>query len=130
MDFLSLAIKLFVCFRMFVSGGATIMLTTSHKSRFSVEEWKNIFVTRGIYVKNLGKLEESSFGTSRRDEILNWFNLNDINEDFIIIDDDKSLNALPSFLKENLILTSSMIGLNGSHVSAIESVMEKQVHTL
>ena len=25
-----------------VSGGVTVMLTTSHKSRFSVEEWKNI----------------------------------------------------------------------------------------
>lgn len=113
-----------------ISGGATIMLTTSHKSRFSVEEWKDIFVARGIYVKNLGKLEESSFGTSRKDEILNWFNLNDINEDFIIIDDDKSLNALPSFLKENLILTSSMVGLNDSYLAAIESVMEKQVHTI
>lgn len=108
-----------------VSGGATIMLTTSHKSRFSVEEWKDIFVARGIYVKNIRKLEESSFGTSRRDEILNWFNLNDINEDFIIIDDDKSLNALPSFLKENLILTSSMVGLNDSHLANIESVMKK-----
>jgi hypothetical protein len=113
-----------------VSEGVTIMLTTSHKSRFSVEEWKNIFATRSIYVKNLGKLEESPFGTSRRDEILNWFNLNHINEDFIIIDDDKSLNALPSFLKENLILTNSMVGLNDSHLAAIESVMEKQVHTL
>lgn len=113
-----------------VSGGATIILTTSHKSRFSVEEWKNIFIARGIYVKNLGKLGDSSFGTSRRDEILNWFNLNNINEDFIIIDDDKSLNALPSFLKENLILTSSMVGLNDTHLVTIKSVMEKQAHTI
>jgi hypothetical protein len=113
-----------------VSEGATVMLTTSHKSRFSIEEWKSIFSARGIYVKNLGKLDESSFGISRRDEILNWFNLNDIYEDFIIIDDDKSLNALPSFLKEKLILTSSMVGLSDAHLSEIESVMNKQVHTI
>jgi hypothetical protein len=108
-----------------VSGDSTIMLTTSHKSRFSVEEWKVIFAARGIYVKNLGKLEQSPIGTSRRSEILNWFNINDINEDFIIIDDDKSLNALPSFLKENLILTSSMVGLNDSHLEDIKAIMEK-----
>jgi hypothetical protein len=112
-----------------VSGGATIMLTTSHKSRFSVEEWKNIFIARGIEVKNLGKLDESSFGTNRRDEILSWFNLNDTNENFIIIDDDKSLNGLPPHLKKNLILTSSMLGLNDSHLAAIEAVKEKQWHT-
>lgn len=113
-----------------VSENTTIILTTSHKSRFSVGEWKNIFVARGIYVKNLKKLEELSLGTSRRDEILNWFYVNDINEDFIIIDDDKSLNALPSFLKENLILTSSMVGLNDSHLVAIASAREKQIHKL
>jgi hypothetical protein len=112
-----------------VSGGATIMLTTSHKSRFSVEEWKNIFIARGIEVNNLGKLDEGSFGTNRRDEILSWFNLNDTNENFIIIDDDKSLNSLPPHLKKNLILTSSMLGLNDSHLAAIEAVKEKQWHT-
>jgi len=59
-----------------VSEGVTVMLTTSHKSRFSVEEWKNIFLTRGINVQNIRKLADSPFGLSRRDEILNWFNLN------------------------------------------------------
>ena len=57
-----------------VSEGVTVMLTTSHKSRFSVEEWKNIFLTRGINVQNIRKLSDSPFGLSRRDEILNWFN--------------------------------------------------------
>jgi hypothetical protein len=106
------------------------MLTTSHKSRFSVEEWKNIFLTRGINVQNIRKLSDSPFGLSRRDEILNWFNLNEITEHFIIIDDDKSLNALPSFLKEYLILTSSMIGLSDSHLEIIDTIMQKQVQGL
>ena len=113
-----------------VSGGVTVMLTTSHKSRFSVEEWKNIFLTRGINVQNIRKFSDSPFGLSRRDEILNWFNLNEITEHFIIIDDDKSLNALPSFLKEYLILTSSMIGLSDSHLEIIDTIMQKQVQDL
>jgi len=113
-----------------VSEDVTVMLTTSHKSRFSVEEWKRIFNARGININKLGKLDESSFGTSRRDEILNWFKLNIIDEDFIIIDDDKSLNALPSFLKKNLILTSSMVGLTGTHLDEIESRIERQVHNM
>lgn len=113
-----------------VSEDVTVMLTTSHKSRFSIEEWKKIFFTRGIYINNLGKLGESEFGTSRKDEILNWLNINNINDNFIILDDDKSLNALPNFLKNNLVLTSSMIGLNDSHIPALESVMKKQVRTL
>ncbi|MEP7198005.1 MAG: HAD domain-containing protein [Saprospiraceae bacterium] len=111
-----------------ISDEVTVILTTSHKSRFNVEEWKSIFNARGIYIKKLGKLDESLFGTSRKDEILNWFNLNVINEDFIIIDDDKSLNALPVTLKENLILTSSMVGLTEAHLDEIESRLKSQVH--
>jgi hypothetical protein len=42
---------------------------------------------------------------------VNWFTANDVKEDFIIIDDDKSLNELPGFLKKRLIQTSSTFGL-------------------
>lgn len=112
------------------SGDTTVMLTTSHKSRFNVEEWKSIFHRRGIEIRKLKTLDESRFGVSRRDEILNWFNLNNVNENFIIIDDDTSLNALPSFLKDNLILTSSMIGLIDTHLDEIRSKLEGRLHFL
>jgi hypothetical protein len=42
---------------------------------------------------------------------LNWYFTNKIEDNFIIIDDDKSLNLLPEFLKEKLILTSATVGL-------------------
>lgn len=105
-----------------VSDHVTVMLTTSHKSRFSVEEWKHIFHTRGIDIRNLEKLDEPSWGTSRMHELLNWFKNNQTNEDFIIIDDDKTLNDLPAFLKNNLILTSPMVGLNEAHLEEINSI--------
>jgi ATP-dependent helicase/DNAse subunit B len=105
---------------------ATIMLTTSHKSRFSHSEWKDIFQRRGLNVNQLKSLVENTELLSRKEELLNWFNTNEIQEDFIIIDDDKSLNDLPKFFKDRLILTSSLIGLNASHRDDIQAIVDKQ----
>jgi ATP-dependent helicase/DNAse subunit B len=105
---------------------ATIMLTTSHKSRFSHSEWKDIFQRRGLNVNQLKSLVENTELLSRKEELLNWFNTNEIHEDFIIIDDDKSLNDLPKFFKDRLILTSSLIGLNASHRDDIQAIVDKQ----
>jgi hypothetical protein len=113
-----------------ISDDTTVMLTTSHKSRFNIEEWKEIFHRRGITVNSLKSLDESNFGVSRKDEILNWFNLNTINDNFVIIDDDKSLNALPPFLKENLILTSPMVGLTDIHFDLIKSKLGNKLGTV
>jgi ATP-dependent helicase/DNAse subunit B len=104
---------------------ATIMLTTSHKSRFSHNEWKDIFQRRGLNVNQLKSLVENTELLSRKEELLNWFNTNEIQEDFIIIDDDKSLNDLPKFFKDRLILTSSLIGLNASHRDDIQAIVDK-----
>ena len=104
---------------------ATIMLTTSHKSRFSHSEWKDIFQRRGLNVNQLKSLVENTELLSRKEELLNWFNTNEIHEDFIIIDDDKSLNDLPKFFKDRLILTSSLIGLNASHRDDIQAIVDK-----
>ncbi len=102
-----------------ISEDTTIMLTTSHKSRFTIEDWKKIFQKRGLQVTKLSSLDTNVKNLNRNDEILNWFKLNGINEDFIIIDDDKSLNDLPPFLKDKLISTSTMIGLTDNHLDKI-----------
>ena len=108
-----------------ISEEVTVVLTTSHKSNFSIEEWKNIFKNRGIKIRNLKSLPENIDNLSRKDEIINWFNVNNVNEDFVIIDDDKSLNELPAYLKENLIQTSPYIGLTEEHSEAIKSILDK-----
>ncbi len=107
---------------------AVIMLTTSHKSRFSHSEWKDIFQRRGLNVNQLKSLVENSDFLSRKEEILNWFNTKGIYEDFIIIDDDKSLNELPKFFKDRLILTSSLVGLNESHWADIQDIFSAQLN--
>ena len=103
----------------------TVMLTTSHKSKFSLEEWRSIFKNRGISIKKIKSLPENFNNLSRKEEIVNWFSINNIDEDFVIIDDDKSLNELPDFLKKNLIQTSPYIGLTEEHSGTIKSISQK-----
>ena len=109
-----------------ISDDTTVMLTTSHKSRFTLEQWKEIFQKRGLQVSKLKSLDENIKFQSRKDEILNWFNLNKITEEFIIIDDDKSLNGLPPYLKDKLILTSPLIGLTDSHLDQINAILSQK----
>lgn len=110
-----------------ISEDVTIMLTTSHKSNFSVEEWKSIFKNRGINTEKIKSLPENINNLSRKGEIINWFNVNRVDESFIILDDDKSLNELPKFLKDNLIQTSPSVGLTEEHLGAINSILHKDL---
>lgn len=109
-----------------ISSDTTIMLTTSHKSRFTIQEWKKIFQKRGLQINLFKSLDDNINFLNRNDEILNWFNLNNVSEEFIIIDDDKSLNALPPFLKDRLILTSPLIGLTDSHLDEINAILNQK----
>lgn len=90
---------------------AEIVLTTSHKNRYSINEWHNIFNRRNLQVNKISRLPKNIDFLNRKEELLKWFNKDRLSEDFIIIDDDKSLNGLPPFLKEKLIQTSASVGL-------------------
>lgn len=107
-----------------ISEETTIVLTTSHKSTYTIDEWKAIFRRRGITVNKIERLEENTARLSRKDEILRWFKFNTVSEDFIILDDDKSLNDLPPTLKNHLILTSPLIGLTDVHLEEIKRKRE------
>jgi 16S rRNA C1402 (ribose-2'-O) methylase RsmI len=90
---------------------ADILLTTSHKNTYTLEEWKSMFNERGLKFTNINRLPENTNNSSRKEEIMNWFTSNKIEEDFIIIDDDKTLNALPENLKSKLLQTNASLGL-------------------
>jgi len=94
-----------------ISPDSTIVLTASHKSNYTIGEWKEIFERRDTRVDRLKSLNQNTTNLSRKDEVLNWFNAHDMKENFVIIDDDKSLNDLPTYVKSHLVLTSSMVGL-------------------
>lgn len=93
---------------------AEIILSTSHRHRFSIEQWEIMFESRGIIFSEITIIEDDySIHISRKEEIENWIDTHHIDyEDLIIIDDDKSLNDLKKELKERLVLTSSYVGLN------------------
>lgn len=112
-----------------ISDDITIMLTTSHKAKYSIAQWKSIFKNRGLEINKIESLPENINNLNRKDEIISWFNFNNINEDFIIIDDDKSLNELPSFLKDHLIQTVSHIGLTQEHSEAIKTILNNGLHS-
>lgn len=107
---------------------ADILLTTSHKSNYSIEEWKNIFNLRGIKIKNIYSLPENKTYLSRKEEIMKWVNTSNELPDFVIIDDDKSLNGLPEFVKNKLIQTNASIGLTIELIDeALEILANKQL---
>lgn len=108
--------------------GASIVLTTSHKSTYSLPQWHKIFKNRGIDVSIVGKLDDNTTFLSRKEEILNWQLKNKGINDYVIIDDDKSLNGLPINIKEKVVLTSPMVGLtNDDALSAIETLKKSEL---
>jgi 16S rRNA C1402 (ribose-2'-O) methylase RsmI len=90
---------------------ANILLTTSHKSSYTLTQWKEILNERNITVQKIMKLNDNVNYLNRREEITNWFQRLNEQMPFIIIDDDKSLNTLPNNLKAKLIQTSATVGL-------------------
>ena len=109
--------------RRLIANNVTVMLTTSHKSNFTIQQWQNIFKKRGIEIPLLKSLPDNKTMLSRKDELLRWFNQNPIDEEFLIIDDDSSLNDLPIELKKHLIQPSPYIGLSEDHLRQLKMMV-------
>ncbi len=99
-----------------LESNSDILLTTSHKDRYSPNDWVKIFRFRGVNVNSISKLPPNDNHLNRREEIIKWFTSSEEVSDFVILDDDSSLNDLPIFLKDRLILTKPLIGLTSGHV--------------
>ena len=104
--------------------GASILLTTSHKTRYTNSEWEEIFKRRGI-VTNINTLEPNEDNLNRKEEILRWYTKTSISESFVILDDDKSLNGLPSNIKNNAIVTSGTVGLTNDQAKSAIDILQK-----
>lgn len=89
-----------------------IILSTTHRLKYSEADWQMMLRTRGLRrVSSISRLPE--YESNNKLDIIKSIIDNDglsIAES-IIIDDDKSLNNLPEELKTRLILTSPITGL-------------------
>ncbi len=99
-----------------------IILSTSHRDRFTLNEWKQLFQRRGIEVSKLDKLPSSYGLKKRKDEILEWFATHSRPENFVIIDDDKTLYGLPKDLKKHLVVTSPLLGLTMENINEVKGM--------
>lgn len=107
---------------------ASIVLTTSHKNTYTLTQWKKIFKDRGIDIVSIDRLDNNDSYLSRKEEILNWLNKNKSIQNYVILDDDKSLNGLPFDIKKKLVQTDSMVGLSEEHIkSAIDILMSSEL---
>lgn len=105
--------------------GASLVLTTTHRVNYSLEQWKIFFATRGIYPSSISKINKAkSFEEirDRRSEIINWVQEH-AKEAFVVIDDDASLNDLPEIIKNKCVLTQSMIGLDDTGAKKALSIL-------
>jgi HAD domain in Swiss Army Knife RNA repair proteins len=100
---------------LFKKTNASIVLTTTHRINFSVLQWKEIFRFRGLEIDEISKLNDTTELSQLHDrgsEIRVWFDQIGYDLDFIIIDDDLSINGLPENIKRRWIQTKPLIGFD------------------
>lgn len=107
-------------FNIFMSADDEVVLISSHRDTYSIEAWKQLFANRGLIINKLTKLPQYNPSGRRLGELLNYMKENAISDDFIILDDDKSLNDLPANLKKHLVQPYAHIGLTAEHAASIQ----------
>src|SRR5580698_8330019 len=59
--------------RILAETNADVVLTTSHKTKYNVTQWRDLLKLRNIHPKNVMRLASNSLETSRKDEIIHWY---------------------------------------------------------
>ncbi|TFF34429.1 HAD domain-containing protein [Mucilaginibacter psychrotolerans] len=98
-----------------ISSDASVVLTTTHRINYPLDKWLQIFAARGITIKSISKLNNIgsvALMQSRAVEIQDWVNLQDKKTEYLIIDDDASLNTLPEHIKARCVITKSTAGFD------------------
>lgn len=88
-----------------------IWLSSSRRKGQSKEFLNTIFSNRGIFTPITGFLPIHSDKKSRKEEIEFFLQEKQVSN-FLILDDDKSLNGLEESIRSNLVLTSYLKGFD------------------
>ncbi|WP_118974046.1 HAD domain-containing protein [Taibaiella koreensis] len=89
-----------------------LVLVSSHRHRYPIAEWQRLFANRKIHPRSITLMESILPGfPSRKMEIEAWLNRNP-GANFILIDDDSSLQALEPALKSRWVQTFPLKGFD------------------
>ncbi|MDI9877763.1 CPCC family cysteine-rich protein [Flectobacillus rivi] len=94
---------------------ASIVLTTTHRINYDETRWKEIFRLRGLNFETISKLNnktEISQLLDKGSEIKEWVENKGQEHNYVIIDDDQSINALPEYIKERWVATKPSVGFD------------------
>lgn len=94
---------------------ASIVLTTTHRINYDEAKWREIFKNRGLNFETISKVndkKEISQLTNRGEEIEKWVEKTGKELNYVILDDDQSINALPENIKERWVSINPFIGFD------------------
>ncbi len=99
-----------------------VWLSSTRRTAKTLTEFNLIFKNRGINNKIAGFLPNYTDCRNRKEEIVKFISEFELS-DFLIIDDDKSLNGLENEIKSKLISTELTKGFNSEKLKeAIEKI--------
>lgn len=94
---------------------ASVVLTSNHRISFSTEKWIELFKARGVNIFGISRVNEIQTVFKMMDrgtEIKGWVDNMDFSANYVIIDDDHSIHALPVYIKDRWVMTDPLIGLD------------------
>ncbi|WP_448702600.1 HAD domain-containing protein [Mucilaginibacter sp. AW1-3] len=103
-----------------------IVLTTTHRISYTIDEWHKIFRFRGIEVKSITKVNNVDSVSGMRErayEIEEWILNNPDSKNYVIVDDDSSLHRLAADIKARCIITNSSRGLDKEAMTLVLNVL-------
>ena len=104
---------------------ASIVLTTTHRINYNIERWLEILAARGLKLQCIAKVNSVNsipLMGSRASEIERWVNDNN-EENYVIIDDDLSIESLPESIKSRWVKTNPMIGIDEEAKQAVLQIL-------
>jgi hypothetical protein len=108
---------------------AAIVLTTTHRINYSIDEWTEIFRVRGIHpfsVSKLNDIQTLSNMANRATEIQEWVDKQTGRQPYVVIDDDLSINGLPPLIKDRCVITKPMVGLDEESATKVLDILRNQ----
>ena len=116
---------------LFEETNASIVLTTTHRINFDEDKWKEIFKMRGLDFAKISKLNDKtqiSELLDRATEIKEWVEKSGYDENYIIIDDDLSINGLSENIKERWVMTKPLLGFDNEAMEKALSIFRLNVN--